>query len=356
MKVRRVLPALLLLASCAAAVTPAGAPMPGPAPARALADAARRNAECEGCHAEIAGEWRASLHHASQTEPAYQRAFLIEPLPFCQGCHAPEADPRAPVPPALADLGTGCVTCHVTGTGAVLAAPSRKDAAAPAPHPITREPRFATAEACARCHEFAFPDNDLRQTPALMQSTIREHAALGPGAPSCADCHMPPTRGPGAPHRDHGFANAADPAALRAALTARATREGPATLRLVLSAGAVGHAFPTGDLFRRITVRAEAVGPEQQSLGEASRHLMRHFKLERQKGGAVARVLARDDRLLASGEGTRTAVLELDLGPAAAGAPIAWSVTYERVEHPVSEREDDVIVGSAVVLAEGTLP
>ena len=72
--------------------------MPGPAPQAARpGDIALENARCEGCHADIAREWRASMHAQASVDPVYQRALAIEPLPFCRGCHAPEADPsRAP--------------------------------------------------------------------------------------------------------------------------------------------------------------------------------------------------------------------------------------------------------------------
>ena len=91
----------------------AASELPGPAPrGRSAAEAAALNRTCEDCHAEIAVDWRASLHARAHTDAVYQRAFAIEPLPFCQGCHAPEADPEQPVPASAAELGVACVTCH----------------------------------------------------------------------------------------------------------------------------------------------------------------------------------------------------------------------------------------------------
>ena len=43
------------------------------------------------------------------------------------------------------------------------------------------------------------------------------------------------------------------------------------------------------------------------------------------------------------------------LDPAAAAFPIAWRVTYQRVEHPRSDREDDSLVEGEVILGEGML-
>ncbi len=98
------------------------------------------------------------LHRRSQEDPAYQRAFAVEPLPFCQRCHAPEADPYLPVPPHLAALGTGCVTCHVMNDGGILAAPrERRAQRRAAPHAVVRDARFGAEGACVGCHDFAFP-------------------------------------------------------------------------------------------------------------------------------------------------------------------------------------------------------
>ena len=188
---------VLALAACCAACAPdrASSPpsssalstlaaLPGPAPrGRIAAAASALNATCTGCHQQIAAEWRASFHARSQRDEAYQRAFALEPLPFCQGCHAPETDAFQPVPEAAAELGVGCVTCHVVGNQHVLATASGTGAAnlarvanqAGAPHALTRTAEFAGVGACASCHEFAFPDAALRGQPELMQATAHEH-------------------------------------------------------------------------------------------------------------------------------------------------------------------------------------
>ena len=57
-------------------------PMPGPARRRLLA-AVAENAACESCHDEEAKEWRGSYHQRANVDPAYRRAFAIEPSPFC---------------------------------------------------------------------------------------------------------------------------------------------------------------------------------------------------------------------------------------------------------------------------------
>lgn len=342
----------LALAGCAGSQGPAaegptgGAPaaMPGPARGR-KADAVRENAACVGCHAAAATEWRASLHARANVEPTYRRAFAIEPLPFCRGCHAPEADPFEPESADVSALGVACVTCHVTD-GGVLAAP-RTDGHddARAPHAITRDARFASRAACASCHEFAFPTALARPTRSagdMMQTTAIEHAASPAASTSCAECHMPRDGGRA---RSHAFVASRDAATVKRAVAVRATRTGPSTARIELTPRAPGHAFPTGDLFRRVEVLAEATGPDTMVLGREARYLTRHF--EPRRSGQGQRLL-RDDRVM-----FETVHVDLDVGVA---APISWRVAYQRVEHPSGADDGDAALDGEIVLGEGVLP
>lgn len=272
-----------------------------------------RNAECEACHPEVAREWRGSLHQRAYVDESFARALAREPVAFCRKCHAPEADPAAPAPAELAELGVGCVSCHVP-EDRVLAGPGPGRGAAP--HALRREAWFAAPVACASCHEFAFPG----QAGALMQATLREHAASAYAATSCVDCHMP-RRADG--RRDHGFAASRDPEVLRRALTVTASREG-STVRLVLRPGWVGHAMPTGDLFRRLLVEAEVAGDDWQVLAADARALGRSFAAE---GGR--RVPVADARVGAAGP--EPVEVALELGDAAEGRTIRWRLLYERV-------------------------
>jgi hypothetical protein len=331
--------------------------MPGPRRGRGEA-AVAQNAACEGCHEDVAREWRGSLHQRSNIEPAYQRAFAIEPMRFCQGCHAPESDLNADPPPEVSALGVGCVTCHVTAEG-ILAAPVAAGAhTAPArgetPHSVVRDPQFSSGAACASCHEFPFPDAAVRGSIELMQSTHTEHARSTHADTSCAGCHMPASSDGasiGRARRSHAFTASRDPAFLRGAVRVAAQRTGPTTVRITLTPQGVGHALPTGDLFRRIEVLAEALGPDNLVLGRAARYLARHFRVERRNPGVALRILDRDERVGIDGD--KETVVDLDVGAIAAGAPIAWSVTYQRVEHPREVGEEDAVIEGEIVLAQG---
>lgn len=311
-----------------------------PRPGRARGEAAvMLQAECERCHLAEAADWRASLHRMSELEPAYQRAFAIEPMPFCRGCHAPEADPRRETPRELAELGVGCVSCHVTDGGAVLGVP-REDAR-PAPHVVARDPRFAESGACAGCHEFAFPAMLARGEGALMQATVTEHVQSNFAQVSCADCHMPWQSG----RRRHDFQSSRSPEVLQGALRVTARRSAT-SVQLELASVNVGHAFPTGDLFRRIEVSAEAVGPEQSSLGLQTVWLKRHFA----PGTGHGRVLTLDDRLF--DEPRR---IEFALGDVAKEREVVWRVAYQRVAQPNGFDESSAPIEGEIELASGRL-
>ncbi len=308
-----------------------------PGPSRGeRADAPGQNAACEGCHVEVAREWRGSQHQRAYVDADFAESLAREPAAFCRGCHAPEADPRRAAPPELAALGVGCVTCHLPGA-AVLAAPSHADAR-PAPHAVVRTPGFADAAACGRCHSFSFPG----RPTAAMQDTLREHADSAHADTPCADCHMP-RRADG--RRDHGFAASRDPALLRRSLRVTAERRDTA-VHLSLAPAWVGHAVPTGDLFRRLVVEAEVTDRHWQVLAHDERALGRRF------AGGGPRVPIADDRV---GPGPTPTEVVLELGEDAVERPILWRVQYERVAF-ASGDGDTVKVWDSVTIAEGSLP
>lgn len=115
---------------------------------------------------------------------------------------------------------------------------------------------------------------------------------------------------------------------------------------MTLTADEVGHAFPTGDLFRRLTVAAEVVGEDHAVLARAEQHLARHFGATR-VGLAVLRTQVRDDRV------TRERAVNLELGPEAAGEPLHFAVTYERVEQPISPDGEEALVEGSITVAQG---
>ncbi|MBX3229088.1 MAG: hypothetical protein KIT84_02020 [Labilithrix sp.] len=352
---RRSVVSLLFVAAAGACTAPRAPPAPLlPAPAVAmprpyrqrLAVALARNTTCVGCHEQEAAEWRGSMHRHAFDNPAFQAALAFEPSPFCRGCHAPESDAARAPEPAVAALGVSCVTCHVTDEdGAVLAAPSPRRGQRAAPHAVLRSAAFAQTAGCASCHEFAFPaaphdDDDAH----FMQTTLREHARSPAAAEACASCHMPLVEG----RRSHAFAETRDAAWLKDRLAVHVELVEGRSLRLTLTQRTPGHAFPTGDLFRRLEVGAERRDDGDRVLGREVRHLARRFQLV---PGHSARALLGDDRVFDTPQ-----VVDLPIAPGA-GERVAWWVTYQRVA-TVFAGDDPAAakIESEVPLHDGVLP
>jgi hypothetical protein len=320
--------------------------MPGPAPARPRGfSAAAVEQGCERCHSEIAAEWRSSFHRRSSSDPLYRRAFAREPLAFCERCHDPEGSGRKDLSRAgEADRGVSCVTCHLTAD-TVLAAPLAGSGQAagggrPAPHPLRREAAFGSPAACASCHEFPFPGPTY--PPSLMQQTVSEHQRSAHADRACADCHLPRVSTGGQEHRSHAFA-VRDPDFLRASLRTTARWEGRSIV-LDLEPDGVGHAVPTGDLFRRLRVQATLAGQP----AVAPRYLARHSPEACRPPGPL------DDRPGADPASPTTRVT-FDFSAAREGDAVTWEVRYERVERPDGCLEEDAIVESFVPWAGGEM-
>lgn len=312
------------------------------------ADPLRENAACEGCHPDVAEEWRGSQHQTSFTDPTFQAALAIEDTAFCRGCHAPE-DPTAALPKGPQTLGIGCVTCHLTSAGAVLAGPA--DVSGVSPHALQRSAAFASVAGCAGCHEFSFGDDERRDAPLGMQRTVSEHATSEYADTSCAACHMPRNKDG---KRSHAFASTRDPASHQRAVVASAERTGPSSIRVHLRTKGVGHAYPTGDLFRRVAVEAELLGQDYQRVASAEAFLGRRFATGRDVQGHPMRVEVSDNRI-GVGPGEER-VVELELGKAASGKPIAFRVSLDRVLHVSDQEEEAAVVADRVLLVSGEVP
>lgn len=340
-ELRHELHALALLLACEAAPLDTAAVRVVDAPLVGLGDA-----DCQACHPEVASEWARSRHHLAFTNADFQRSYAREPLTFCRDCHAPARVRARPLAGDEAEaLGVGCIDCHGEGP-AIHTGPG--PASVQAPHLLARSADFGT-RSCARCHEFAFPAASRRPPGSMMQTTMREHLASAHADRGCDACHLPSRTSDGAGRRDHSLAATRDPDALRRALAVTATREGN-DLLVSIEPRDIGHAFPTGDLFRRLAVHAELhVGGER--VAATTRHLARHFVARRREDGTLDPAFLwpeLDDRL----RGPTT--IRLTLGPAARGE-LRWSIDLERVDARDEHHPERSTVASTVRIADGRL-
>ncbi len=129
----------------------------------------------------------------------------------------------------------------------------------------------------------------------LSERALGGHAVDGDRAPAVvvrADrgggCHMPTQEG--RPHRDHRFE--VSDAMTRQASTVEVVRTAHG-ISFELRAGKIGHAFPTGDTFRRIRIEAQTLDASARVVERRTRLLSRRMP----KAGPGGRTQMEDDRL-----------------------------------------------------------
>jgi hypothetical protein len=130
-----------------------------------------------------------------------------------------------------------------------------------------------------------------------------------------------------------------------------AERTSPTSLVLTLSSRGVGHAYPTGDLFRRVAVRVEARGADYAVVARSERFLARHFEDVTTAPRTSERRVTADDRLF-PGEARE---LAFELGPDARDRELGYEVRFERVLHMNPRFEAAAQIESSMLLASGSL-
>jgi hypothetical protein len=206
---------------------------------------------CGDCHGTTFEGWRASAHSAAATNPIYRAGFRVEPRQFCVDCHTSTG--------ARAEEGIGCASCHAARAAPGTATATSGHAVALRTRADLRDPAF-----CRDCHEFATPafeGGTMRMTDLPMQRTYSEWLAYrdAGGRETCQSCHMP--------GGDHAMRGAHDVELLRGSLTVTASADARGA-RLTLASVGVGHGFPSGDLFRHLTVEVRPAGDPRARDGE----------------------------------------------------------------------------------------
>jgi hypothetical protein len=232
--------AVMLALACACAV-------PEPTHERAAAIDPTPQA-CATCHATVAEQWSASMHARAWDDPIFRREYDGNPDASCRDCHAP------PTSAPGRSTGVDCAACHVRD-GEVLAVHVTPEGTRA--HPMRETPRLATPEHCGECHQFDFQDDGIHDPSEALQNTLVEYRGSEAHArgETCQLCHME--------RAGHRFAGIHDPEHLARAVDVElsARRMGGAIDVDVRIAGAdIGHAFPTGDVFRTAVLRVETSG------------------------------------------------------------------------------------------------
>lgn len=311
---------------------------------------------CGRCHQKEFDAWKGSRHKTAWTNEVFQDGFRAEPEGRCIHCHAPLVEQAAeineqmgdyrryqkmlrnahrpvsasgdesykqiikPLPEkALSHEGIGCVACHVRD-GKILASDVPADKADTHTneihavnhnsntHDVSRTPSLKDPLFCAGCHQFRFHEGQNGSTVLVelpMQNTFEEWRAYRDEADAsvvaggqrmsktCQECHMP--------EGSHDFKGAHNLDLLRSALKVDVQRMATSkrsiqTINFTLSSVNVGHHFPTGDLFRHLTLEVYNDANPQKSMQTLLR-LGREYCLVEDQDGNTHKDLCKDTSL-----------------------------------------------------------
>ncbi len=324
-------------------------PLPGPAPREQPTHVGGiglpKDERCGDCHAEIASEWKQSLHRNAWDNEYFAKAYTLERLAFCRECHAPLANPADEPSLEAQRIGVGCTSCHVISAGIVG---THSMVAQENGHEVIGDARLATPAACGRCHDFAFPASHLPEIDR-MQKTMHEHAQSAHAAKPCQDCHMPvvPSQ-KGPPHRKHDFRVFGNREFMSRAIVINQARIKDESLHLDLALGTIGHAFPTGDLYRRVEVRVMGLDSHGKTIGNPSSQILRRIFGPAFEGPNKVVPIERED-------GRLTGPKQLTLPIPKAATRVRYEIVWQRLPPEMAKKFGMKMSDHEMIVAEGVV-
>ena len=132
----------------------------------------------------------------------------------------------------------------------------------------------------------------------------------------------------------HDFSVLGHPELIRSAVRVSATRWNDRSIEVTLRAGEVGHAFPTGDLFRRLELRA-CVDQDAHEICAPPAHLGRKYRVQLTPRG-TERVPIADTRVAAPGTAPPSTV-RLAFDRDVTELAVRWSVVYQRADDAMAK-------------------
>jgi hypothetical protein len=328
--------ALLGFVACGDGRADPGVPAPRavlPAPAVDPAPEA-----CGRCHTAEWEAWRGSMHARAWDDPVFRLEYESRPAESCRDCHAPPSSAPG------RRTGIDCATCHVH-EGEILAVTISDEGTRA--HPMRRAPELRTSENCGRCHQFAFIPDGVHDPSEALQNTLQEHygsEAYARGQ-TCLSCHMP--RG------SHAFPGIHDPVQLARAVEVEVAAARVATgieVDVTIAGAEIGHAFPTGDVFRRAVLRVATASGANATI-EMQRWLARSIT---EDGEDLLVRTVDDTRVPAPGQGVLRETLHL---PDTAATAVTWELVLHRLppERAGERGLDAAIVTRPVARGEVTV-
>ncbi len=254
--------------------------------------AMQASADCRDCHKTVYDNWLKSRHRVALTNELYHESHAREPSPWCVNCHAPLRLSGSEKTPYKGEEGISCLVCHAR-EGKIMTGALPEKKIAPLAHSYTIRGEFKDERLCENCHEFNFPTaasamsegKNFHYASQPMQSTVEEYRASGYyGRVTCQGCHLFSGTAD-----SHSFPGGHALERLKNDLKLDIHRGDAGHVTVRLSAHGIGHAFPTGDLFRTVRVRLiDNTGGHTAEL-----ELRHHFELipvpDRQPGDPVKR-------------------------------------------------------------------
>ncbi|MCB1178720.1 MAG: hypothetical protein KDK36_14140 [Leptospiraceae bacterium] len=213
--------------------------------------------DCKECHEKEYNTWKESAHANSFSNPLFQIAYSLEHREWCRNCHAPLFNPkledRNELNKYAKEEGINCAVCHIRQGKIVskLEEPSKNKE-----HQYIKNLEISKSEVCANCHEFPFPKEhhpNFSYGTAPMQSTYSEY--LQTDYPKkdkkCQSCHFK--------KEDHNPISIMRdlPELLKVQFSTKPSFDNASyNLNVNIKIEKIGHNFPTGDLFRTLSIYA----------------------------------------------------------------------------------------------------
>ncbi|PJZ78074.1 multiheme c-type cytochrome [Leptospira neocaledonica] len=302
-------------------------------------------ADCKSCHKEIYENWFSSRHRVAHTNKLYRHSFSVEPMEWCENCHSPlkTISSNSLYKP---EEGISCNVCHVR-SGHIITEKLPSDAAK-LYHQYKVVPDFASDKLCGSCHQFNFPtwqtlsnsSKTIQYSSLTMQGTVEEWENSGFAKDSdCLDCHLSPGT-----KKSHNFRGGHSLEDLKKSLMVEAKYVSSKTIMLKVKSIGIGHAYPTGDLFRAL--RLKVFSKDGVSVGEyILRKLYKVTSREERADSSNPKKLLYDTRIPAPDEGQNWAEKEfyLDRSDRPRSLKIELWIDYlndvEKILSPIDKKE-----------------
>lgn len=213
--------------------------------------------DCASCHESIYSSWRNSQHASSYSNILFQNGLAREQHVWCLNCHAPlHKIPQEEVHigknhklDPISKEGVNCAVCHVRD-GKIYGIRSILDGK---DHNVYEDKKIASKQLCNSCHNFNFPrthspitsynENPMQATGSEFDLSLRDIKGE-----TCQNCHLPKSHVLGGVNDRKFFAKNFD-------FSINSIMNGEKhEITFALEFKKIGHHFPTGDLFRAMTL------------------------------------------------------------------------------------------------------